>query len=146
MENDCQQGYLFDGFPRTIRQAEGMFKAGIHVDFIIELQVDDEKIVKRMGGRRVHPASGRTYHIEFNPPKEPDKDDVTGEPLILRDDDKVETVRKRLHVYHEQTTPLITYYTELSQHKNNNAPKYLQINGMGDINEIQQDIKTGLIA
>jgi len=144
MENDCQQGYLFDGFPRTIVQAEAMLKAGIGVDFIIEFQVDDEIILKRMGGRRVHSASGRTYHIDFNPPKEPEQDDVTGEPLIVREDDKEETVRKRLLVYHEQTAPLIKYYSELSKHENDNVPNYLQINGMRDINEIQQDIKTGL--
>jgi len=144
MENDCQHGYLFDGFPRTIVQADSMLKAGIGVDFIIEFQVDDEIILKRMGGRRVHSASGRTYHIDFNPPKKPEQDDVTGEPLIIREDDKEETVRKRLLVYHEQTAPLIKYYSELSKHENNNVPIYLQINGMRDINEIQQDIKTGL--
>ena len=142
--DDCSQGYLFDGFPRTIAQAEGMAEAGINVDYVVEIQADDEEIVKRMSGRRVHLASGRTYHVIFNPPKTPDRDDETGEPLIQREDDKEETVRNRLKVYHEQTSPLIEYYTRLSGQKSGAAPKYIQVNGMGDINEIKQNIFAGL--
>lgn len=143
-ESDCQQGYLFDGFPRTIAQAEGMRLADISVDCVIELQVNDKEIVKRISGRRVHPASSRTYHIEFNPPKEEGKDDVTGEALIQRDDDKEETVRKRLQVYYEQTVPLIDYYSSLSEQKSDNPLKYIRINGMGDINTIQKDISSAV--
>ncbi len=105
-ENDCANGYLFDGFPRTIAQANGMAAMGIEVDYVVEIKVEDEPIVKRMSGRRAHLASGRTYHVEFNPPKVEGKDDVTGEDLVQRDDDKEETVKKRLDVYHEQTSPL----------------------------------------
>jgi len=143
-KDDCRQGYLFDGFPRTIAQAEGMAAAGINVDFVVEIQADDEEIVKRMSGRRVHLASGRTYHVIFNPPKTPDRDDVTGEPLIQREDDKEETVRNRLKVYHDQTSPLIEYYTRLSAQNEANAPAYIQVNGMGDINEIRDNIFAGL--
>ncbi len=143
-ESDCQQGYLFDGFPRTIAQAEGMRLADIRVDYVVELQVDDKEIVKRISGRRVHLASSRTYHIEFNPPKESGKDDVTGEVLIQRDDDKEQTVKKRLQVYYEQTVPLIDYYSDLYEQNSENSSKYLRINGMGDINKIQKDISSGL--
>lgn len=143
-EEDCKNGYLFDGFPRTIAQAEGMEQAGIGVDFVVEIHADDEEIVQRMSGRRVHPESGRTYHIIFNPPKHPETDDITGEPLIQRDDDKEETVRKRLQVYHEQTAPLIEYYSETLPQKNPDAPAYLQINGMGDINKVRIAIMEGL--
>ena len=142
--DDCKQGYLFDGFPRTIAQAEGMAEAGINVEYVVEIQADDEEIVKRMSGRRVHLASGRTYHVIFNPPKTPDRDDETGEPLVQREDDKEETVRNRLKVYHEQTSPLIEYYTRLSSQKSGAAPKYIQVNGMGDINDIKQSIFAGL--
>ena len=109
-ENDCNSGYLFDGFPRTITQAEGMKKLDINVDFVVELEVDDDEIIERMGGRRIHPASGRVYHVKFNPPKTENQDDETGEALIQRDDDAEQTVRKRLDVYHKQTAPLIDYY------------------------------------
>lgn len=143
-QDDCRQGYLFDGFPRTIAQAEGMAEAGINVDYVVEIQADDEEIVKRMSGRRVHLASGRTYHVIFNPPKAPDLDDVTGELLIQREDDKEETVRNRLKVYHEQTSPLIQYYTGLSEENKDNAPKYIQVNGMGDIDNIRESIFAGL--
>lgn len=143
-QSDCQRGYLFDGFPRTIAQAEGMRLTDIRVDYVVELQVDDKAIVKRISGRRVHLSSSRTYHIEFNPPKESGKDDVTGEALIQRDDDKEQTVKKRLQVYYEQTVPLIDYYSDLYEQNSENSPKYLRINGMGDINKIQKDISSGL--
>lgn len=142
--DDCNTGYLFDGFPRTIAQSEGMLDAGIDVDYVVELQVEDEAIVKRMSGRRVHPGSGRTYHIVFNPPKTPDTDDITGEPLIQRDDDREETVRNRLKVYHNQTAPLIVFYRGLQANKAAKAPEYLQINGMQDINDIKNSIISAL--
>jgi adenylate kinase len=141
---DCGNGYLFDGFPRTIAQAEGMINNQIKEDFVVELSVDDEEIVNRMSGRRVHPGSGRTYHIIFNPPKIENKDDETGEDLIQRDDDKEETVRKRLNVYHEQTSPLISFYGDMRANKAENAPQYLKVNGMGDIQQIKDDIVKGL--
>ena len=139
-EEDCANGYLFDGFPRTVAQAEGMKKYGIDVEHVVELRVDDEEIITRMSGRRVHPGSGRSYHIMFNPPREEGKDDETGEPLILRDDDSEETVKKRLDVYHSQTAPLIEYYSDWAQSGDQNAPLYHQINGSGDVNKISQDI------
>ena len=143
-QDDCKSGYLFDGFPRTIAQAEGMVTANIDVDYVVELQVDDDAIVDRMSGRRIHPGSGRSYHIVYNPPKKPDTDDITGEPLIQRDDDKEETVRNRLKVYHDQTAPLIAFYTDLQAKKTEKAPKLLQINGMNDIDEIKNNIINGL--
>ena len=140
-EADCENGYLFDGFPRTIPQAEGMQKAGIDVEYIVEIQVDDDEIVRRMSGRRVHLASGRTYHIKFNPPKEVDKDDLTGEALVQRDDDKEETVKKRLQVYHEQTAPLIGYYSELSY---KDELQYLKFDGKSDVDNVSQEILSAL--
>lgn len=128
-EDDCDNGYLFDGFPRTVAQAEGMQNNSINVDFMVELQVNDQEIISRMSGRRVHLDSGRTYHIEFNPPQIEGKDDVTGEPLIQRDDDKEDTVKKRLQVYHTQTAPLIDFYSNLQLKTSVNAPKYIQIDG-----------------
>ncbi len=142
-ENDCANGYLFDGFPRTIAQANGMAAMGIEVDYVVEIKVEDEPIVKRMSGRRAHLASGRTYHVEFNPPKVEGKDDVTGEDLVQRDDDKEETVKKRLDVYHEQTSPLISYYTEQSNKEGSNT-KYISVNGMQDVNDVTQEIITKL--
>lgn len=132
---DCRNGYLFDGFPRTIAQAEGMREAGIEVDYVLEIRVEDEEIVRRMSGRRVHPGSGRTYHVTFNPPRVAGKDDVTGEPLIQRDDDAEQTVRKRLQVYHSQTAPLIDFYSSRASGK---GPKYVRIEGVGSVEEITQ--------
>lgn len=142
-EDDCKNGYLFDGFPRTIAQADGMVAAGIEVDYVVEIKVEDEVIIGRMSGRRCHMASGRTYHIEFNPPKVDGKDDDTGEDLVQRDDDKEETVRNRLNVYHDQTSPLIKYYTELSN-KGGSKTKYVSVNGMQDVNDVMEEIVSQL--
>lgn len=139
-EPDCGNGYLFDGFPRTIAQAEAMKDENIGVDYVVEIAVPNEEIIKRMSGRRVHPGSGRSYHVLFNPPKEEDKDDVTGEPLIQRDDDKEETVRKRLEVYHEQTAPLIQYYSDWEKTGEADAPRYVRVDGIGDVEEIKRRI------
>jgi adenylate kinase len=137
---DCANGYLFDGFPRTLPQADAMKQAGVVIDFVLELDVPFDDIILRMSGRRVHAASGRTYHIKFNPPKHDMTDDVTGEPLIQRDDDKEETVRKRLDVYVSQTKPLIEYYDNWAQHAETNglkAPEYRRISGLGTVDEIR---------
>ena len=139
--DDCKNGYLFDGFPRTIPQAQSLRLANIHIDLILNILVDEADIVKRITGRRVHPASGRTYHVEYNPPKMPEKDDVTGDDLIQRDDDTEKTVRKRLSVYHEQTEPLISFYKSWKQ-KNDEAPKFIDVPGNGNISEISQRIIT----
>lgn len=138
---DCQHGYLLDGFPRTIAQAEGMRVAGIEIEFIVELQVDDEEIVRRLSGRRIHEPSGRTYHVDFNPPKVKDRDDLTREPLLQRADDREATVRNRLQVYHRQTAPLIEFYSALVAGKNQGSnPRHIRIQGSGEIREIQQAI------
>lgn len=137
-EPDCTGGFLFDGFPRTIPQAEGLEASGINIDKIIEISVDDEEIVKRMSGRRVHPGSGRTYHVEFNPPKVPACDDVSGEELVQRDDDKEETVRHRLAVYHEQTKPLVDWYS--SQAAGNPRMSYFRVDGIGSVDDIRATI------
>ena len=129
-EPDCARGYLFDGFPRTIPQAEAMQKEKVALDFVLEIDVPDEEIITRMSGRRVHPASGRTYHVKFNPPKAEGKDDATGEPLVQRDDDKEATVRQRLDVYRKQTRPLVDYYRKQS------GVKYRKISGVGAVDEI----------
>jgi adenylate kinase len=134
---DCQKGYLFDGFPRTIPQADAMKEAGVAIDYVLEIDVPDEAIIERMSGRRVHPASGRTYHVKFNPPKVEGKDDATGEELIQRDDDKEETVKKRLSVYHDQTEVLVDYYTNLAKSGHPGAPKYRKIAGVGPVEEIR---------
>jgi adenylate kinase len=136
-ECDCDNGYLFDGFPRTIAQADAMKDAGIHVDYVLEIDVPDESIVERMSGRRSHPASGRVYHIKFNPPKVDNLDDLTGEPLIQRDDDKAETVMKRLAVYHNQTEVLLGYYNKWAQSGLPGAPKYRRISGVGPVDQIR---------
>jgi adenylate kinase len=133
---DCVSGFLFDGFPRTIPQADAMKAAGVKLDYVLEMDVPFEAIIERMSGRRSHPASGKTYHIKFNPPKAPGLDDVTGEPLVQRDDDREETVRKRLEVYSAQTRPLVDYYSKWSKAEPASAPKYRSISGLGDVNEI----------
>jgi adenylate kinase len=133
---DCQGGYLFDGFPRTIPQAEAMKAAGVRLDYVLEIDVPEEDIIERMSGRRVHVASGRTYHVRFNPPKVAGKDDVTGEDLIQRDDDREETVRKRLEVYRAQTRPLIDYYGDWAKTGDPAAPQYRRISGQGSVEEI----------
>ena len=138
LQDDCKNGYLFDGFPRTIPQAEAMRSAGAAIDFVLEIDVADSEIVERMNGRRVHLASGRTYHIKFNPPKVDGKDDETGEDLIQRDDDKEETVKKRLGVYHSQTQPLIDYYTKWSATGDIKAPKCRKISGVGSLERIRE--------
>lgn len=133
---DCTQGFLFDGFPRTIPQAEAMRAAGVKLDYVLEIDVPFEAIVERMSGRRSHPASGRTYHVKFNPPKVEGKDDVTGEPLVQRDDDKEETVNKRLEVYSAQTRPLVDYYANWAKQDPAAAPKYRAISGTGSVEDI----------
>ncbi len=141
---DCANGFLFDGFPRTIPQAEAMKQAGVNIDYVVEIDVPDAAIVERMSGRRSHPASGRTYHIKFNPPKVEGKDDVTGEPLVQREDDKEETVLKRLEVYHSQTKPLVKYYVDWANSGTDGAPKHVFVNGLGDMNAIKQEIFNAL--
>jgi adenylate kinase len=143
-EDDCSNGYLFDGFPRTLAQADALKDNGVPVDAVVEIDVDDAEIIKRMGGRRVHLASGRTYHVVFNPPKEEGKDDETGEPLIQRDDDQEATVRERLNVYHDQTEPLIAYYSKWADAGGDGAPRYVKINGIGKVDEIRDAIFAGL--
>ena len=141
-EKDCTNGFLFDGFPRTLDQANALKEKGIKIDCVIEIMVDDDEIIQRMSGRRVHSPSGRTYHIKYNPPLEENVDDETGEPLIQRPDDNEETVRKRLAIYHEQTSPLVDFYKKSSLVQNGN--KYIQVNGVGDISTIQEQIKKAL--
>jgi adenylate kinase len=135
---DTANGYLFDGFPRTIPQADAMKRAGIPIDYVLEIAVPDSDIIERMGGRRVHLASGRTYHEKFNPPKVPGRDDVTGEALIQRDDDREDTVRKRLAVYHAQTSALIDYYSQWAARGEPGAPRYRRISGVGPVDDIRQ--------
>lgn len=141
---DCANGFLFDGFPRTIPQAEALRQAGVIIDYVVEIDVPDEEIIKRMSGRRVHLASGRTYHVIFNPPKVSGKDDVTGEALIQREDDREETVRKRLQVYHSQTKPLVDYYARWAASGQPGAPKHVKISGIGPVEAIRDAIFAAL--
>jgi adenylate kinase len=136
-EPDCAKGYLFDGFPRTIPQADAMRAAAVRIDHVLEIDVPEAEIVLRMSGRRVHLASGRSYHVKFNPPKAEGRDDATGEPLIQRDDDREETVRKRLEVYRQQTQPLVDYYTRWAASGDARAPRYHRISGLGSVEEIR---------
>ena len=137
-EPDCANGYLFDGFPRTIPQADAMKAAGVALDYVLEIDVPDDEIITRMSGRRVHPASGRTYHVKFHPPKAEGRDDATGEPLVQRDDDREETVRKRLEVYRAQTRPLVDYYGTWAASGDKAAPRYRRIAGTGKVDEISR--------
>lgn len=137
---DCKNGFLLDGYPRTLAQAEALKDADIDIDYVIELVVDDDEIVKRMSGRLVHSASGRVYHLEFNPPKQPGKDNITGESLIQREDDKEETVRHRLEVYHRDTKPLVNYYKTWFESKADKSPVFAQISGSGEVTEIRDRI------
>lgn len=142
-QDDCARGCLFDGFPRTLGQAEAMQREGIAIDCVVEIVVDDDEIVKRLSGRRSHPASGRTYHVVFNPPRQPGLDDLTGETLVQREDDKEETVKKRLQVYREQTAPLISYYQGQAA-IDANALRYLRFDGVGAVDELQKNIISAL--
>ncbi len=143
-EADCANGFLFDGFPRTLAQADALKAGGIDIDAVVEIAVDDNEIIRRMSGRRVHLASGRTYHVVFNPPKVEGKDDETGEDLIQRDDDQEETVRKRLDVYHSQTAPLINYYSSWSTSGEANAPRYIKVDGIGKVEGVRDEIFAAL--
>jgi adenylate kinase len=136
-EADCTNGYLFDGFPRTIPQAQAMRDSAVAIDYVLEIAVPDEAIVERMSGRRTHLPSGRTYHVKFNPPKVPDRDDVTGEELVQREDDREETVRKRLAVYQSQTRPLVDYYSKWAREGDARAPKYRRIDGVGPVESVR---------
>jgi adenylate kinase len=143
-EPDCAKGFMFDGFPRTLPQAEAMKQAGVNIDYVVEIDVADDEIIRRMSGRRVHTASGRTYHVVFNPPKVAGKDDVTGEDLVQRPDDVEETVRKRLSVYHDQTKPLVNYYSSWEKSGAANAPKCIKIPGVGSVESIRDKIFAAL--
>ena len=143
-EPDCAKGFLFDGFPRTIPQAQAMRDAGVPIDWVVEIDVKDEEIIQRMSGRRVHPASGRTYHVVFNPPKVSGQDDATGEALIQRDDDREEIVRKRLDVYHAQTKPLVDFYANWSAEGDGKAPRYARVPGVGSVEEIRDRVFSAL--
>jgi len=139
-ESDCVKGFLFDGFPRTLAQADALKTQGVDIDYVVEIDVDDEEIIKRMSGRRAHIASGRTYHVIYNPPKVEGKDDVTGEDLVQREDDQEDTVRERLRIYHEQTEPLINYYSSWADGKEDKAPQYVRVDGIGKVDEIRDSI------
>ena len=141
---DCENGFLFDGFPRTIPQADAMKDAGVKIDHVLEIAVADEEIVKRLAGRRVHPGSGRVYHLEYNPPREAGKDDVTGEPLIQREDDSESTVRHRLSIYHDQTAPLVDYYKQWAEKDPKAAPAYHRVDGVGSVDEITGQVREAL--
>jgi adenylate kinase len=143
-QTDCKNGFLFDGFPRTLAQAEALRQRAIALEHVVEITVNPEEIIKRMSGRRIHPASGRSYHLLYNPPKQADKDDVTGEALIQREDDKEETVKYRLEVYQQQTQPLINYYSQWADKDNDQAPKYHRVNGMLSVEEVKKAIFAAL--
>ena len=143
-QNDCKNGYLFDGFPRTLTQANGITTSGITVNYVVEIKVKDEEIIKRMSGRWVHLPSGRTYHIKFNPPKVNGKDDETGDALVQREDDQEDTVRKRLDVYRKETSQLIDYYNKMSR-EGDSSLKYIEVNGMQDVESVTSDILTKLL-
>ena len=143
-EPDCASGYLFDGFPRTIPQAEALRAAGVALDHVLEIAVPDAAIVERMSGRRCHVASGRTYHLKYNPPKVDERDDVTGEPLIQREDDREDTVKKRLAVYHAQTEPLIAYYAQWAATGDSRAPKFRKVDGLGPVESIRDAVFAAL--
>ncbi len=142
---DCVNGFLFDGFPRTIPQADAMTAAGVKLDVVLEIDVPEEAIIERMSGRRVHVASGRTYHVRYNPPKVEGRDDATGEPLIQRDDDKEETVRKRLQIYRDQTRPLIDYYAQRAASGDTSAPRCARVSGAGSVEEITARVMAALV-
>ena len=139
-EPDCENGFLFDGFPRTIAQADALREAEVDIDAVVEIAVDDEQIIRRMSGRRVHPQSGRVYHVEFNPPEVAGEDDETGEPLTQREDDQEEIVRQRLETYHEQTEPLVGYYRQWNESGDERAPRYVQISGEGEVEDVRDQI------
>ncbi len=143
-EPDCASGYLFDGFPRTTPQADALKDAGVKVDIVLEIAVPDADIIERMSGRRVHVASGRTYHVRFNPPKSEGKDDLTGDPLIQREDDREDVVRKRLEVYHAQTSVLVSYYSQWARSGDAQAPRYRKVEGVGSVDEIKQRVFAAL--
>lgn len=143
-EDDCANGFLFDGFPRTIPQAQALVEQGVDIDFVVEIDVDDEEIIERLSGRRVHPSSGRVYHVKYNPPKEEGKDDETGDELVQRDDDKEETVRKRLEVYQSQTRPLVDFYQDLAKKDDAKAPRYVRVAGVGSVDDIRSRVLDAL--
>lgn len=143
-DSDCANGFLFDGFPRTIPQADGLKNAGIGIDYVVEIAVSDDEIVRRMSGRRMHLPSGRSYHLVYNPPKNDGVDDVTGEPLVQRDDDKEAIVRNRLAVYHQQTEPLVDYYTRWSERDGANSPQFIRVDGVGSVEQIRDRIFAAL--
>lgn len=143
-EPDCENGFLFDGFPRTLGQADALREAGVPIDAVVEIAVDDEQIVHRMSGRRVHPGSGRVYHVEFNPPAIAGEDDETGEPLVQREDDQEDVVRQRLTTYHEQTEPLVEYYRKWFDSGDDRAPRYIHVSGDGDVEDVRDHIFANL--
>jgi len=145
-ESDCANGFIADGFPRTIPQAEALRRSGIGVDFVVDIDVNDEEILRRLSGRRVHPASGRTYHLVFNPPRVPGRDDVTGENLVQRLDDKEQTIWQRIAIYHEQTKPLIDYYSQWQRSGDPLAPRYVKVNGTGSVKQVRERLFAALAA